>query len=170
MAYTDDLLEQAEHLAGRESVGKPRQASLRRAISAAYYAVFHQLTMDGAALCAPANPAGLRGLVKRAFEHGRMREVCKKVNGGGSLNQAAMGLLEPATRLSAQLRSVTRSFVVLQEARHIADYDLSQSLSRAYARSLLVEARSALTNWRAVSGTEEANVFLAAMLHDRLGR
>jgi len=39
MAFAEDLLEQAEFLANRESV-QPKQASLRRAVSTAYYAVF----------------------------------------------------------------------------------------------------------------------------------
>ena len=39
---TDDLLDQADHLAAVES-GRPKQASLRRAVSAAYYALFHLL-------------------------------------------------------------------------------------------------------------------------------
>ena len=42
MAFADDLLEQAYHLANRES-GDPKQASLRRAVSTAYYALFHLL-------------------------------------------------------------------------------------------------------------------------------
>ena len=42
MPYPNDLLEQAWHLAKREK-RKPRQASLRRAVSTAYYALFHHL-------------------------------------------------------------------------------------------------------------------------------
>ena len=42
MTLASDLLAQAKHLAGRER-GRPRQASLRRAASAAYYALFHLL-------------------------------------------------------------------------------------------------------------------------------
>jgi uncharacterized protein (UPF0332 family) len=42
MAFADDLLKQAYHLANRES-GEPKQASLRRAVSTAYYALFHLL-------------------------------------------------------------------------------------------------------------------------------
>jgi len=40
MAFPNDLLEQAKHLAIREKK-RPRQASLRRAVSTAYYALFH---------------------------------------------------------------------------------------------------------------------------------
>ena len=42
MSFPDDLLEQAYHLANREPES-PKQASLRRAISTAYYALFHML-------------------------------------------------------------------------------------------------------------------------------
>ena len=41
----DDLLAQARHLATRER-RRPKQASLRRAVSAAYYALFHYLIDD----------------------------------------------------------------------------------------------------------------------------
>ena len=37
----DDLIELAEFIAKRDA-GRPKQASLRRAISTAYYAVFHR--------------------------------------------------------------------------------------------------------------------------------
>ena len=39
MTFPDELLEQAHHLANRERK-RPRQASLRRAVSSAYYARF----------------------------------------------------------------------------------------------------------------------------------
>ena len=42
MAYADDLLELAKHLANLEPVN-PRQACMRRAVSTAYYALFHLL-------------------------------------------------------------------------------------------------------------------------------
>jgi hypothetical protein len=42
MPYSDHLPEQAKHLANREKK-KPRQASLRRAVSTGYYALFHLL-------------------------------------------------------------------------------------------------------------------------------
>ena len=46
MPLHGDLLEQAEHLARREKQ-RPKQASLRRAISTAYYALFHLLVDAG---------------------------------------------------------------------------------------------------------------------------
>ena len=42
MSLHADLLKQARHLATKEP-RRPSQASLRRAVSAAYYALFHRL-------------------------------------------------------------------------------------------------------------------------------
>ena len=47
MPFPNDLLEQARHLANREPK-RPKQASLRRAVSTAYYAIFHLLSMETA--------------------------------------------------------------------------------------------------------------------------
>jgi hypothetical protein len=73
MSLHDDLIEQARHLAGREPK-RPRQASLRRAIAAAYYAVFHLLVADAVKSVAPRMPEGLRSQVRRAFGHSAMKE------------------------------------------------------------------------------------------------
>ena len=45
MAFHQDLLKQAIQLARNES-RKPKQASLRRAVSTAYYALFHFLIYE----------------------------------------------------------------------------------------------------------------------------
>ncbi len=45
MGLSQDLLDLADHLSRRER-RKPRQASLRRAVSTAYYALFHLLIED----------------------------------------------------------------------------------------------------------------------------
>jgi len=47
MGLAQDLLRQANHLATYEGAN-PSQASLRRAVSTAYYALFHLLIEDAA--------------------------------------------------------------------------------------------------------------------------
>ena len=86
MGLPEDLLEQAGHLARRERK-RPRQASLRRAVSAAYYALFHLLTSEAANLIGPAAPPGLRQQVRRAFAHREMKHVCKPF-GSGSVQKS----------------------------------------------------------------------------------
>jgi len=72
MAYSDDLLEQAQHLAQREPK-RPRQASLRRAVSSAYYALFHLLISETTKNWK--RPAE-RHTLARMFDHGPMGKVC----------------------------------------------------------------------------------------------
>jgi hypothetical protein len=71
MPFPEDLLEQAKHLANRER-GKPRQASLRRAVSTAYYALFHFLIAEATLNWKRAEQ---RYVLARLFEHGRMKSA-----------------------------------------------------------------------------------------------
>jgi hypothetical protein len=163
MALQHDLLEQAEHLARRE-LKRPRQASLRRAVSSAYYALFHLLVAEGARRFAPAQPAVLRLQFRRAFVHSDMRQVCERVIKRPlptPLDALFVSSLEP------ELIAVARAFVALQEARHAADYDLTRSFDRTYALLMVQVARSAFANWQAVRSGLNATVFLAALLLSR---
>lgn len=159
MALHHDLLEQADHLARRE-LRRPRQASLRRAVSAGYYALFHLLIDESSRRLAPAQPASLRLQMRRAFTHSDMQEVCKQF-GGGSPKQPTARLLHP---VEPQLRQVALAFVELQAARHAADYDLSVSFDRIDVLQKVAQVRSAFSNWRSIRTSANATVFLAALL------
>ena len=74
MSLALDLLEQARHLSRREP-RRPRQVSLRRAISAAYYALFHLMIQEATGILV-ARPE-LRTKFARAFEHGEMKAVSR---------------------------------------------------------------------------------------------
>ncbi len=171
MTLHHDLLDQAAHLATRET-RKPRQASLRRAISAAYYALFHLLVADGARRLSPAKPDGLRALVQRAFNHGDMRNVCKGFADGheAAVRNRQPGQPPPATRrlitlpLDLRLFSVAQTFVDLQELRHEADYNLDRQWRRLDVLSTVRIARQAFADWSAIRATPTAAVFAAALL------
>ena len=75
MALADDLLAQARTLATLDD-GIPLQANLRRAISTAYYALFHLFIAESVERLLPAEPPGLRARASRAFSHGEMKQVC----------------------------------------------------------------------------------------------
>src|SRR5882724_812436 len=72
MPFPDHLLEQAHHIANREPK-RPKQASLRRAVSTAYYALFHLLGIE---LAKNWKRTGDRSTLARMLEHGRMANVC----------------------------------------------------------------------------------------------
>jgi hypothetical protein len=64
MSFAEDLLEQAHHLAYREATD-PKQASLRRAVSTAYYAVFHLMIDEAVGQWSVERQ---RGMLGRTFE------------------------------------------------------------------------------------------------------
>lgn len=125
MVYRD-LLEQAIRLAKLDA-RRPKQANLRRAISSAYYALFHMLVDEAcrAQIGAHHNQARFRQVLGRAFTHGTMKDACKSFGGGTLKKSVAKGL--PATfTIPPEIRNLANIFVDVQETRHVADYDLTQ--------------------------------------------
>ena len=162
MALPDDLLEQTTFLARDMDPGRPRQASLRRTLSAAYYALFHLLSEEGAGTLAPRYLGGLRHQVKRAFAHADMRTVCEQFARGGQSNPGTRRLV--STPIEPQLVSVASAFVALQESRHAADYDTAIVFNRLDVLQKITMTRRAFAQWRAVRRRPNARVFLAALL------
>lgn len=160
MSLADDLLEQARFLVTRERT-RPRQSSLRRAVSAAYYATFHLLGTSAAAQATPANPAGLCDRVQRAMVHGTMKAAARAFESGNLPDYLRTLATDP---LPARISTVARAFVQLQEERHKADYDVADRFDRARAQSAVALAAQLFTDWNTVRNTEDAHVFLAALL------
>ena len=160
MQLADDLLFQAGHLASLDP-RRPKQANLRRAVSSAYYAIFHFLSDEVVRLLIPTSPSELATHARRALGHTPMRKVCEAVV-DGRLARGKEQLLPVG--FSAEFRQIAKAFVDLQEARHLADYDLGSPHDRASVLLSVEQAREAITSWRAVRGTDEAHVFLTALL------
>src|SRR5579864_1275904 len=158
MALHDDLLDQADHLASREPK-RPRQASLRRAVSAAYYALFHMLAAEGVRRFVPAQPTLLRAQVRRAYAHANMRNVCQRFSRLQPSDTLAPLLILP---IEPELVSVAEAFVALQQARHEADYDFAATFNRIDVLQRVQRARTAVASWHAIRSNPNATVFLAA--------
>ena len=158
MSLPDDLLKQAKKLATMEKK-RPQQASLRRAVSTAYYALFHLLCEDGAKRISPNTPVRLSHAIRRSITHGDMKSAAKGINQPTPPRQYT-GLLSATP--SQDLLDVASHFVNLQEARHSADYDLSIRFSRVNALTKVQEAEDAFKKWKLVRSTDDANVFLSA--------
>jgi hypothetical protein len=166
MALHHDLLEQSKHLARREPK-RPRQASLRRSVSAAYYALFHLLAAEAAARLTPQQPVRLRLQMRRAFTHQDMKAVCKFFAQGAlkSLPESTRHLISGA--VESEIKSVAGLFVEMQEARHLADYDHTTSLMRAEALQTVKNVEQAFRDWQAIRTSTNATVFLAALMLQR---
>jgi uncharacterized protein (UPF0332 family) len=146
MPFADDLLEQAYDLAHKEAAN-PKQASLRRAVSTAYYALFHFLIDEAVTNWAIERQ---RSTFARTFDHGKMKAICDDV-----LRSARSG-----ANVLPELHAVAHNFIQLQQHRHTADYDNSKQWSRADVLDVLALATDAFAAWRGISNQDAAQDYL----------
>lgn len=166
MALASDLLEQAKFLSLREvGRGRPRQASLRRAASTAYYAVFHLLAAEAAFQACPGSPRGLRERVQRALAHETMKQAANAFQAANLPRHVASVARSPVAQ---EIVAIAASFVLLQEARHKADYDLTEQFDRTRVQALVNEAEQVFRLWGQIRDTDDARVFLAALMFWKL--
>lgn len=137
--------------------------AVRRAVSSAYYGLFHCLTTAGAAPFAAGGDA-LRFQAARAFNHAAMRKVCDAyVRSPERPFPPNLEQLNPS-KPDPRLIEVARAFARLQEGRYSADYDLSAVIQTAYAARLVSLAETALADFDAIQPLPETTIFLAALL------
>jgi hypothetical protein len=162
MDFSEGLLRHASELVGdSQSSNVPQDIRLRRAISASYYALFHQINEDASSLLAPKVSTETKHRIQRWFNHGEMKIICGRFM-APVLSQPLLDLIGPA--VSPDLQTVARNFVTLQEARHSADYDLSYPVDFAETLGLVVLSIEAKEAWQRVQGSAEANIFMLSLL------
>lgn len=140
----EHLIDQAGRLVAPPPAGPPRQVDVRRAISAAYYAVFH------AALIAMADEfigkkhrgAPEYGLLYRAVHHHWARGLCEEVRKQQPGKKVAEFV--PTGGFGPELQTFAAALVDLQEKRHLADYDPMVRVKTADALTAVSTARSAV--------------------------
>lgn len=167
----DKLLRQARALAGvGAGRGRPSPTNHRRAVSAAYYALFHGLNLEVVrnALPAGALDAELQH-ASRWVNHRDVRVVCELVSVCAATTTAITGIpkglsqrAEPlwealsttdlaGGRVSAvptNLRFLVDVFPALQAARHAADYDHLAEFPKATTIGHVEDADEALARLR----------------------
>ena len=153
MAYHDDLLGQALELV---HISPPTQLTLRRAVSAAYYAVFHFLISE-----ATSNWGNvlLRTALGRAYDHGVMKTASNRI-----LDKRKFPFSGEDAIVVKNLRFVSRSFVQLQEAREFANYDLTKALDPAQALAQVKSAEEIFRTWPSIRGQQIAQAYLVSLL------
>jgi uncharacterized protein (UPF0332 family) len=156
MSLHVDLLKQSKQLAHLDP-RRPKQVNLRRAISSAYYALFHLLTSEASALYAAEFELAAR--INRTLNHGEMRKVSSMI----ANNKLPKGVQAPGGGYITprELKTVANAFVNLQQARHEADYDLARTFSRKQAMEFVQMAREAFETWGKVRKTDDARLYLA---------
>ena len=148
-----DLIRISRELIGTSSasgIAETRQAYICRAISTAYYALFHTLAHSCADTLAGSDSSRSSWRqVYRSLDHGLARRQCDKVPG-----------------MSEYGREVVRfadNFVVAQGLRHTADYDPESTFSGPQALVLIDEIESVIAGFNAV-GQDERRAFAIHVL------
>jgi hypothetical protein len=143
---------------------KPRQATLRRAVSTAYYAVFHHLVQEASSAM-----LGSRREMKEAgtrwFSHSAMATTCNLFVGPAVQGVLANNRSLAGIPVSAALQDVAHSFGDLQQARHEADYDTSsRRFTRQRTWQLVDQAERVFKDWETAASDPWRPVFLLFLL------
>ena len=133
---------------------KPRQAELKRAISTAYYALFHAMAKDAADMLVGVGqnrPDKAWSHVYRSLQHGDAKNACAGVQGLG---------------FPLNIVDCADAFVDLQQMRHDADYDPAHWVLRADALEAIIMAETAIRLLKA-SPRKDRIAFAVQLLHKR---
>lgn len=151
MIDAEQLLSLADELTSQRGRGAIPQVKLRRAVSTAYYALFHHLLSASTDLLVGRSYRGDEryALVYRAFEHRRMADACKRISAD--------------TSRSPLMRRCATLFVELQVDRHDADYDPDRKFTRSDAKTAVTKARTAITTL-GLDADRERLLFLTSLL------
>jgi predicted RNA-binding Zn-ribbon protein involved in translation (DUF1610 family) len=155
----EELLRTAEHLLGERGV-PTTNANLRRAWSSIYYALFHFICGE----CADqivGNTDECRKQrawhqVYRAPHHGLCKARCAKIADANPQNDLGFPDI---------LKDFAGLFLILQQQRHNADYDLKSEVTPTDIRVNIGEVRDKIEAWLAADSKHQ-KAFLIYLLFD----
>lgn len=156
MTLASDLLDQADALAVLDG-NRPKQASLRRAVSASYYSLFHLLTREVSTYLSPHQR--FVPFVARALDHAKAKQAANWIVSARATSQLPLDqvLVHP---INGELTGFCSTFMHLQQLRHRADYDFDYRITRADCLMELGRARNAHLEWRRQRGSANARALL----------
>lgn len=136
---------------------RPRQVSLRRAVSTAYYAVFHLLGLEYTLMFSD-DPA-VRAGIFRAVNHADVQKAARDFS-NPKLPLPGV-LVSKGVVVTPELLNVAKSFIDLKDARTSADYDLSTTYTRAQVAAFVELAEQVFEDWAVAKKAPAARLFLA---------
>ena len=134
---------------------QPLQDSLRRAVSTAYYAMFHALAISNAdsLVSTPHDP-----LTEHAWS---------RVYRGLNHNGARRSLLQDLVLFSPSIRQFAEVFAELQEERHRADYNPSKTFTLPETVAWIDRAESAIEGFIRIDADERKMVAIQSLIGRR---
>ena len=162
MPLAEELLDHASRLLKSPDT----EADLRRAVSASYYAVFHLLSAAVASQVSPPTPLGMSGRLQRLLKHREMKNAMESFRTKDSCAtlSANIGI---HCAFSPDLAEIAKAYGDLQDARHLADYDVVDSggaVGLAWASNSFDKAKRIFEAWDRAKTTDEARLFLATLI------
>lgn len=147
--------------------GPPTDAQLRRAVSTAYYAVFHYILRAAADRFMGRAEAASAGyaLLYRSFDHRHMKTVCGALRASTLRERFRRHLRRDS--VSVEVQDFAGAFEELQDARHTADYDPVASLVISDVMALIQAAVVAMNTFDRVSPDEKSDVLALLMVRAR---
>lgn len=159
----EHFFEQARRLIERPGKGAPRQVDIRRAISAAYYGVFHFVLREAAdQFIGVANRGSpLYVLAYRGLNHGGLADLCKEAR--KSTLKPKVERYVPQGEFSKEVKDFCQVFLELKEKRESADYDPSLKFRTGDAALVVESAETAIIRFQS-SPAEERRAFLGLLV------
>ena len=154
MIDPQELIATCYRLVPHAGIPPSSEGDMRRAISTAYYAVFHTLAASNAELIAGQPQSAMTAYawdrVYRRLDHGRAQNNLRPV----------------LTQLSPSGVNFVRTFIDLQDLRQQADYSPHASIILSDVINIIAQAETAIASFAQLS--EEERRFIAAQsLFDR---
>ncbi len=186
MTLATDLLDHADTLLTLDP-RRPRQVHLRRATSAAYYGLFHDLLAGATRQGVPHDAAAeLKEVFGRTYGHALMKEGAKllirtlvdqsarepgaKQEGQPMPKASRSAQRICGGRLHADLAAIGLAFTQLQEQRHRADYSTGATFTKQAVSRNIDAARVAVEGHRKLAPSNAAALYLLLRTRDlRLG-
>jgi uncharacterized protein (UPF0332 family) len=159
----EHLIDQAERLIAPTPPGRPRQVDLRRAISTAYYAVFHAILAAAADLFVGTSKrsSSQYNLVYRSVDHVTIRELCAQVQ--KQIVPRRLVHHTPSSGFGPNMQAFAAAVVDVQKMRHEADYDPSINVARSDALLAISTARLALARFKSATSAQR-DAFLSLLV------
>lgn len=159
----DHLFDQAGTLAAPPQAGAPRQADIRRAISSAYYGVFHftMIALADEFVGITQRSSTRYVLVYRSTDHRTLKDICNDLAKQTPPQKYAPYL--PGNGLGPDIEAFATATVELQEKRHRADYNPEPRFRVSDATFAIGTARSAVRRFKRAS-QERQKAFLTLLL------
>lgn len=149
-----NLIQAVRDLVESANPDDPHNSHFRRAVSTAYYALFHCLAESSANLLAGEDPANRS---RRAW-----RQTYRALNHGAVQNRR--NRREFKTEFPQEIQDFAKVFVETLAKRNRADYDPTASLSKLEAQHTINDAEEAVNNFMSIENGERRNFALYLLL------